>query len=726
MAEHLLSSGEHGIHSLCWFACARAFCFPRYEPSISQCLSFVASTLSVLSPVLLRAGREQLPVGVKPRQAPQTPGAHSTGGRTMAPRPAPAPPPLRIGGCPPPWLRIGRRGAAGGAIGWAAVGRRGMSGRAFCEDSSPLVQVSTELLDEPLSKDADIREPVCQSASSQTSPISVFCYGLEGNKISRDLMNPYEKSEDFAECTSGGHDDLNGKNGIAFVNIDSYEPDSSDGDEEDVLDEYSWLREAAGLIQGRLDNILSQYEKDMGSFNDLESPLSALNHSISRESCEEGGPMPLACPNHRTLKSAEDEAAPKISLSYETQQTKHIVDVGIGTPVPVADVLNIGDGDTDQENSSELVVRPKIRTQNTAKQLEGENYLTSDDEEENDSWRRTGIADVQQCHPECPLRDGKDEMSSGVLFLSRMRSHQKNIETDLRRNALAREQNNVLSDSVFWNELEDHNTHYVMPHKDEDSSEYSDGEWPTSLSSCLTAVENEQSSGDESWETVSSRQEHDPGVQRSSSSVKEESPDFCFQEEQTLLEEGEIAWLRYQEDLESSSDEENGPISDFVHLGLFLLDGNNNLEDDSSVSEDLDVEWRLLDEFGDGLGLAQAIPYMEPQFFTYMALDGHLEAVESALAQLESLTFDVEQTHPPATKETIVSLPQIFVTGQEQCCTICCSEYVEGEIITELPCHHLFHRPCITLWLQRSGTCPVCRHVLAPLRPEAADDSGFF
>lgn len=59
--------------------------------------------------------------------------------------------------------------------------------------------------------------------------------------------------------------------------------------------------------------------------------------------------------------------------------------------------------------------------------------------------------------------------------------------------------------------------------------------------------------------------------------------------------------------------------------------------------------------------------------------------------------------------------------GQEQCCTICCSEYVEGEIITELPCHHLFHKPCVILWLQRSGTCPVCRHVLAPVHPEAAD-----
>lgn len=42
--------------------------------------------------------------------------------------------------------------------------------------------------------------------------------------------------------------------------------------------------------------------------------------------------------------------------------------------------------------------------------------------------------------------------------------------------------------------------------------------------------------------------------------------------------------------------------------------------------------------------------------------------------------------------------------GQEQCCTICCSEYVEGEIITELPCHHLFHKPCVTLWLQRVST----------------------
>ncbi|NXI24252.1 PJA2 ligase, partial [Sterrhoptilus dennistouni] len=604
--------------------------------------------------------------------------------------------------------------------------------------SSSLVHVSADLLDKPLSKDAGTREPVCQSATSQssevtTSPFSVFSCGLEGNQISQDLMNPYEKSADIAAYTSGGHNDLNGKNGIAFVNIDSYEPDSSDGEEEDALDKYSWIREAEGVIQGRLDNILSQCEKEVESLNDLQSQLCGFNRSLYRESCEEAGPVPLACPNNRTLKSAENEAIPKISLSddsYETQQTKHIVDVGIGTPIPIVDVLNIIDGETERENSSELVVRPKIRKQNIAKQLKRESHLSSDDEKEGDSWRRIGIADVQQCHPECPLRDGKDEMSSGVFFLSRVHSHQKNMEVDL-RNAVARDQNNVLSDSAFWNEFEDHNTHYLMSHKDEDSSECSDGEWSTSVPSYFTAVEKEQSSSDESWETISCREECDPGVQRSSSGVKEEGIDFCFQErEQTLLEEGEIPWLQYREEVESSSDEENDPISDFVHLGFFLLDGNNNLEDDSSVSEDLDVEWRLLDEFGDGLGLAQAIPYMEPQFLTFMALEGRLEAVETALAQLESLTVDVEQTHPPATKETIDCLPQIIVTGdyngQEQCCTICCSDYVDGEIITKLPCRHVFHKPCVTLWLQRSGTCPVCRHVLAPVLPEAADDTVYF
>ncbi|XP_009581424.1 PREDICTED: E3 ubiquitin-protein ligase Praja-2 [Fulmarus glacialis] len=612
--------------------------------------------------------------------------------------------------------------------------------------SSPLVQVSSGLLDEPSLENIATGEPVYQSVLSQTfeantSPFSLFSYGLEGNKISGNFMNPYENSEDLAEDASGGRNDLSGQNGIAFVNIDSYEPDSSDGEEGDAQDKFSLAREEAGVFQETLDNMLSELEKGVESFTDLQSRLSALNHSVSRECCEEAGRMPLmrcfstdsdlACPN-RTFKSAEDQAILKSNPSganCEAQQIKNIVDIGIRTPIAIANELNVSDGKTDQGNSPELVVRPKIRKQNTANQLEREKLLSNHDEKEGGSWRKTEIAEVQQGHAECALRNSKEEMSSSVFFDSReYEGHRKNTEIDLRRNAAAQEQKSVLDNSTFWDEFEDCSRHFSMSHEDEDSSECSDGEWSTAVPTYFTATEKDQSSSDESWETVPGRDGREPEVQSSSSDLEEENAEFCFQGgEQTLLEEGEIPWLQYREVVESSSDEENDPVSDFVHPGFFLLDGNNNLEDDSSVSEDLDVEWRLLDEFGDGLGLAQAIPYVDPQLLTFMALEGRLlQAMETVLVHLESLGFDVEQAHPPATKETIDCLPQIIITDdhdgmdQEQCCTICCSEYVKDEIITELPCHHLFHKPCVTLWLEKSGTCPVCRHVLAPVLPEAA------
>ncbi|NXL12700.1 PJA2 ligase, partial [Mesembrinibis cayennensis] len=612
--------------------------------------------------------------------------------------------------------------------------------------SSPLVQVSSGLLDEPLLENTGTGEPVHQSVWSRafeanTSPFSLFSCGLEGSKISGNCMNPYENSENLAEYAPGGSNDLTGQNGIAFVNIDSYEPDSSDGEEGDTQDKFSLAREEAGVFQETLDNMLSQLEKGVESFADLQSRLSALKHSISRECCEEAGSVPLmryfsidsdlACPDNRTFKSsAEDQAIRKSNLSganCETQQMINIVDVGIGTPVTIANELNVSDGKADQGNSPELVVRPKIRKQSTANQLEREKLLPNDDEEESGCWRRSEIAEVQQGRAECALRNSKEDMSSSVFFDSReYQGHRKNTEIDLRKNAAAQEQKNVLDDSTFWDEFEDCSRHFSMSHKDEDSSECSDGEWSTAVPTYFTATEKDQSSSDESWETVPGREECEPEVQSSNSGIEEENTNLCFHGgEQTLLEEGEIPWLQYREDVESSSDEENDPVSDFVHPGFFLLDGNNNLEDDSSVSEDLDVEWRLLDEFGDGLGLAHAIPYVDPEFLTFMALEEHLqEAVENGLAYLESLGFDVEQSHPPATKETIDCLPQIIITddhdGQEQCCTICCSEYVKDEIITELPCHHLFHKSCVILWLQKSGTCPVCRHVLAPVLPEAA------
>ncbi|XP_061875261.1 E3 ubiquitin-protein ligase Praja-2 isoform X3 [Colius striatus] len=539
--------------------------------------------------------------------------------------------------------------------------------------SSPLVQAASGLFSESL-ENTGVGEPICRSVTSQafdmnTSPLSQFSCELEDSRISGNFMNPHGNSEDLAEYSSGGQSDLNGQNGMAFVDIDSYEPDSSDGEEDDAQDEFSLAREEAGMFQETLDNVLSELDKGIESFTDVQSRLSGLNYSVSRECCEEVGPMPskscfgidseLACPNSRRFKSsAAYQTVPKSSpagINYESES------VGMGTPVAIASELD-DDWKTDEGIPPELVVRPKIRKQNTSNQFNEEKFLPNDNEESS-SWRRTGIAEVQQGCAEYAMRNSKEEMSSSIFFDSReYEVHRQNTEIHLSKTAAAQEED-IPDDCTFWGDFEDCKRLFAVCRQNENR-------------------------------------------------------------EQTL-EEGEVPWLQYREEGASSSDEENDLTSDFVHPGFFLLDGNNNPEDDSSVSEDLDVEWRLLDEFDD-LELAQAIPYVNPQFLSFMALERSLqEAVETALVQMESLGFDFEEAHPPATKETIDSLPQIIVTdnhhGQELCCAICCSEYVKDEVITELPCHHLFHKPCVTLWLQKSGTCPICRHVLGPVLPEATD-----
>ncbi|KAG6557985.1 hypothetical protein Mapa_000164 [Marchantia paleacea] len=45
--------------------------------------------------------------------------------------------------------------------------------------------------------------------------------------------------------------------------------------------------------------------------------------------------------------------------------------------------------------------------------------------------------------------------------------------------------------------------------------------------------------------------------------------------------------------------------------------------------------------------------------------------------------------------------------GTEQC-VICRLEYEEGDVMSTLPCKHLYHSDCIQQWLQINKVCPVC------------------
>ncbi|XP_039128349.1 RING-H2 finger protein ATL33-like [Dioscorea cayenensis subsp. rotundata] len=47
---------------------------------------------------------------------------------------------------------------------------------------------------------------------------------------------------------------------------------------------------------------------------------------------------------------------------------------------------------------------------------------------------------------------------------------------------------------------------------------------------------------------------------------------------------------------------------------------------------------------------------------------------------------------------------------QQAECSVCLSLFIEGEEVRQLPkCKHLFHAPCIDMWLFSHSNCPLCR-----------------
>ncbi len=49
-----------------------------------------------------------------------------------------------------------------------------------------------------------------------------------------------------------------------------------------------------------------------------------------------------------------------------------------------------------------------------------------------------------------------------------------------------------------------------------------------------------------------------------------------------------------------------------------------------------------------------------------------------------------------------------------QGCIICISGFVMGEIITSLPCSHIFHADCLMTWLMINGVCLLCSRLCRP------------
>ena len=80
---------------------------------------------------------------------------------------------------------------------------------------------------------------------------------------------------------------------------------------------------------------------------------------------------------------------------------------------------------------------------------------------------------------------------------------------------------------------------------------------------------------------------------------------------------------------------------------------------------------------------------------------------------------------PPATRETIESIPFLKITQQHvedgTNCNVCFEEYFVDEAVNILPCLHMFHSYCIIEWLSMHNSCPLCR---TSLDEQASNEHG--
>jgi len=83
-------------------------------------------------------------------------------------------------------------------------------------------------------------------------------------------------------------------------------------------------------------------------------------------------------------------------------------------------------------------------------------------------------------------------------------------------------------------------------------------------------------------------------------------------------------------------------------------------------------------------------------------------------AIVTQLLNQMEGAGPPKMeKDDITSLPTIKVTqdhiDQKAQCSVCWEDFNLDESVNQLRCEHIFHKDCITPWLELHATCPVCR-----------------
>lgn len=108
--------------------------------------------------------------------------------------------------------------------------------------------------------------------------------------------------------------------------------------------------------------------------------------------------------------------------------------------------------------------------------------------------------------------------------------------------------------------------------------------------------------------------------------------------------------------------------------------------------------------------------------------------LDSMLSEFERVFADMTRRFGSASNG--IGLPDTFVDSldrvdkkdlkKEDECAICSQEYLEDPypLVVVLPCpgKHMFDLECISPWLKRNSTCPLCRHDMSKKKEIVIED----
>lgn len=73
---------------------------------------------------------------------------------------------------------------------------------------------------------------------------------------------------------------------------------------------------------------------------------------------------------------------------------------------------------------------------------------------------------------------------------------------------------------------------------------------------------------------------------------------------------------------------------------------------------------------------------------------------------------------------TAKGLEEEHKTSRE--CSICLETFLEGDLLTCLPCNHRYHFSCLDPWVRTCGDCPYCRRAIDATLDGAGDSPAEF